>query len=106
MRCCLPSVRQRLWLFRLFDNAAGDAVAGVSGWIGLLIVGIGVDDERQAAVAEDRMGAVGPGEVFGFGPQAGLAVSADCDIGVVASVVAFRIFQAMLLPVGIEMRSG
>src|SRR5882724_8749583 len=106
MRCCLPSVPKRLWLFRLFDNTAGDAVAGVAGWIGLLIVGLGVDYERQAAIAEDRMGTVGPGEVFGFGTQADLPVSADRDVGVVASMVAFRIFQSMFLPIGIEVRSG
>ena len=40
-------------LLRLRNYAAGDAVAGITGWIGFLIVGLGVDDDGQAAVTED-----------------------------------------------------
>src|SRR6266550_8308653 len=65
-----------------------------------------MDHDGRAAVTEDRMRTVGPGHVFAFGARAGFAVGSNGDVGVVAGVVTFRIFQAMLLPVRIEMRSG
>ena len=36
----------------LRDHAAGDAVAGVAGGVGFLIIGFRVDDEGRASVAE------------------------------------------------------
>lgn len=45
-------------LVLLCDYAAGYAVAGVAGGIGLHVVGFGVDDDCGAAVAEERVRAI------------------------------------------------
>src|ERR1051326_6654543 len=42
----------------LRDDAAGDAIAGVAGRVGLHVVGLGVNHERRAGAAEERVGAV------------------------------------------------
>src|SRR2546423_7657158 len=43
----------------LRDRAAGDSIAGISGRVGLHVVGLGVDHERRAASGEHRMRVVG-----------------------------------------------
>jgi hypothetical protein len=39
----------------VLDHAAGDAVAGVAGRIGLVVVGLGVDHQRRAVGVEQRV---------------------------------------------------
>ena len=90
----------------LCDYAAGYAVAGVAGGIGLHIIGFGVDDDGGAAVAEERVGAFAEGYVFVLQGYIGLAVRIGSEVAHVAGVVAFRIFEAVLPGFGIEMRTG
>ena len=92
--------------FLLCDHAAGDAVAGVARGIGLHVVGFGVNDDRGAAVAEQRVGAVAEGDVFIFQRHVCVAFHVDDDVFHVAGVVAFGTLQSVLLAVGIEMRAG
>ena len=94
-------------ILELFCNdAAGYAVAGVAGGIRLHVVGFGVDYDRGAAVAQERMGAVAEAYVvilqFGVGDTSIVNV----EILHVAGVVAFGILQAVLLTFRIEMRAG
>lgn len=93
--------------YRLFCNyAAGYAVAGVSGGIGLHIVGFGVDYDGGAAVAEERVGAVGQGYVVVLQLGVGDASIVDVEVFHVASVMTFGILEAVLLAIGIEVRAG
>jgi hypothetical protein len=91
----------------LCDRAAGDAVAGVAGGIGLHVVGFGVDDDAGAAVAEQGM-AIGAfvGDVFVHEAEFGLAFGVDGEVVHVAGVMAFGILQSVLFGVGIEVRAG
>jgi hypothetical protein len=94
-------------LRRLFcDYAAGDAVAGVAGGIGLHVVRFGVDDEGGAAVAEQRVGAVGEGDVGILERNIGFTGCADGEVLHVCGVMAFGIVEAVFFAVGIEMRAG
>ncbi len=86
--------------------AAGDAVAGVAGGIGLHVVGLGVDDDGGAAVAEEGVGAVAEGYVVILESGVGFAFHVDDEVLHVAGVVAFGIVEAMLFAVGIEMGAG
>jgi len=88
------------------DHAAGDAIAGVAGGIGLHIIGFGVNDDGGATVAEEGMGAVGKGDVFVVHAEFGFAFRIDGKVEHVAGVVAFGIVQAVFLAVGIEVRAG
>jgi len=90
----------------LRDYAAGDAVAGVAGGIGLHVVGFGVDDDRGAAVAEEGMRAVAESYVFVLQGRVGFAFHVDGEVQHVAGVVAFGIIESVLLAIGIEMRAG
>ncbi len=100
-RSCAACERE---LFR--DYATGDAIAGVSGGIGFLVVGFGVDDEGCSSVAEDGVRVVAPGDVFVIAFKVGFAVGSDGEIGAVSGVMAFGILEAVLLAIGIEVRSG
>ena len=90
----------------LRDYAAGYAVAGVAGGIGLHVVGFGVNDDCGAAVAEERVGAVAESYVFVIEFRGSFAFGVDGEVQHVAGVMAFGILQAVLLGVGIEMRAG
>ncbi len=108
LKCFLPvptNHRPRA-LTLLRDYAAGDAVAGVARRISFHIVGFGVDDERGASVAEQRV-VVGP-EVYilVLELRIGFAIRVDSEVRHVARMVAFRIFQTVLFPIRIEMRAG
>lgn len=85
---------------------AGDAVAGVSGGIGLHVVSFGVDDDCGAAVGEERVGAVGEGYVFALDARVRFSFRIDGEVQHVAGVVAFGIFKSMLFAIGIEVRTG
>ena len=89
----------------LRDHAAGDAVAGVAGGIGFVVVGFGVDDDRGAAVAEQRVLAV-EGHVQVLNGCTGAAFCVDDEVLHIASVVAFRIIESVLLAFRIEMGTG
>jgi len=89
----------------LRDYAAGDAVAGVAGGIGLHVVGFGVDHDRRAAVAKERVGAVTEGYIFVFHGGIGFAFHVDSEVQHVAGVVAFGVLESVLLAFGIEMRA-
>ncbi len=89
-------------LFR--DHTASDAVARISRWIGLLVIGFGMHHNGRAPVAEEGMAVAAKIDVLVFNLEMRFAVCACSEVGVVAGVVAFRIFQAMFLSIGIEMR--
>jgi len=90
----------------LCDNAAGDAVAGVAGRIGLVVVGFGVDYDGGAAVAEQRMRAVAEGYVVVLELRAGVAFLIDGEVLHVAGVVAIGIVESVLPGFGVEVRAG
>src|ERR1700751_4970898 len=86
------------------DDAAGDAIAGVAGGVGLKVVGLLVDDDGGSAVGEDgvRGGGIEREEVESVGGRAG-AVGADNDVlRQVAVVVALGVELAVVLAGGIE----
>src|SRR4051812_15892186 len=91
----------------LRDDAARDAIAGVSGGITFLVVGVGVDDERSAAVCKDRIGSgcVHRNAIIHDGLLEG-PIFLHVDVGHVALMWAVGIFQSVVLVTGIEMRAG
>jgi hypothetical protein len=91
----------------LCNGAAGYAVAGVAGGIGLVVVGFGVDDDCGTAVAEERVGAVAESHIIVLPAEpVGFALRIDLEILHVAGVVAFGILQSVFFTVGIEVRAG
>src|ERR1700748_2846577 len=56
----------------LFDDTAGDAVAGVAGGVRHEIVGLRVDDQGRSAIVEERIGSVFKGD----------AVSQKCSFAI------------------------
>jgi hypothetical protein len=101
-----PSPRE-LWPYQLLrDYTAGDAVAGGAGGIGLVVIGFGVDDDGGAAVAEQRVGVVAESHVVVLHLRVGFAFCVDGKILHVSRVVAFRIFESVMLALRIEMSAG
>ena len=90
----------------LRDYAAGDAVAGSAGGIGLIVVGFGVDDDGSAAVAEERVGSLTESYVCVLKFRIGLAFRIHSEVLHVTGVVAFGIVESMLFAFGIEMAAG
>jgi len=90
------------------DDAAGDAVAGVAGGVGLHVVGLFVDDDGGAPIGDDAVWRGGvKREVVDV--EGGLAEVAFADGDVlreVARVVAHGVFEAVLLVVGVEVGAG
>src|SRR5208282_4392458 len=93
--------RNRAALLR--NRAAGDAVASVSRRVRLLVVSLGVHHDGRASVAIQRMAVAAEVDVFIFPLEMRFAVRPHREVGAIAGVVAFRILQSMLLPIGIEM---
>ena len=89
-------------LFR--DHGASDSIASISGWVGLLVIGFSVNDERSSSVAEEGMAVASEIYVFVFPLEVSFAVCADREVWIVPRVVAFGILQPMLLAIRIEMR--
>jgi len=89
----------------LGDYAAGDAVAGSAGGIGLVVIRFRVDDDCGATVAEERVGITAEVYIFVLDFGIGFAVRVDGEVFHVAGVVAFRIFEAVLLPIRIKVRA-
>ena len=91
-----------LWL--LCDRAAGYAVTGVAGGIGFIVIGLGVDDDGGAAVAEEGVRAIAEGYIAEREPQMRFALGVDSDVFHITRVMAFGILKPMLLALEIEMR--
>jgi hypothetical protein len=96
--------RSRIELLRYY--AAGDAVAGVSGGIGLHVVSFGVDDDCGAPVGEERMRPFAEGHVFVLDTRVRFSLRTNGEVQHIAGVMAFRILESMLFAVGIEVRAG
>jgi hypothetical protein len=90
------------------DDAAGDAVAGVAAGVGLHIVQLLVDDDGGTSIGEDVVRGRGvEGEVVDLeGGLAGVAFTDRDVLGKIAGVVAHGILKAVLLVLGIEVRTG
>jgi len=92
---------------RLFRNhTTGDAVSRVSRRIALQVIGLGVNHQRRPAIAEQRMAVVAERDVLVHDLELGCALSVYGEVVHVASMVAFRILQAMLFTLRIEVRAG
>jgi len=87
-------------------NAAGDAVTGVSGGIGLHVVSFGMDDDCGTSVGEERVRTLGEGHVFVLDGGVRFSFRIDGEVQHIAGVVAFRTLESMLFAVGIEVRAG
>src|ERR1700676_2854674 len=90
----------------LRDCAAGDAISGSSGWIGLVIVCLGVDDDCGASVAEERVRVGAESDVLVLDLRIGFALGVDGEVFHVAGVMAFGIVESVLFGFGIEVRTG
>jgi hypothetical protein len=90
----------------LGDYAAGDAVSSISCGIRFHVVRFGMDHERRAAVTEKGMIVIAQVHVGIRCLEFGLAIGFHGKILHVAGVVAFRILQTVLFPVGIEVRAS
>ena len=65
-----------------------------------------MDDDGSAAVAKERVWAIGEGDVVVFERHVSFAFYVDDEILHVAGVVALGIFESVLFAVRIEMRAG
>jgi len=74
----------------LCDYAAGDAVAGIAGGIGLHVIAFGVDYDRSAAVAEERVRTVAEGYVGVLEGSICLAVGVNGQVQHISGVMAVR----------------
>ena len=68
-------------LFR--DHGASDSIASISGWVGLLVIGFSVNDERSSSVAEEGMAVASEIYVFVFPLEVSFAVCADREVWIV-----------------------
>ena len=87
------------------DHTTGDAIAGVAGGIGLHIVGFRVDYDRRPAIAEERVGVRAEVYVFILQFRVGLAFGVYREVQHVAGVMAFGALQAVLLALGVKVRT-
>src|ERR1700733_6615658 len=100
----VPGRARRINSRPLFLNyAAGYARAGISCWVGFVIVRAGVDDERCAAWLEGRSGAVAQRDSRVEQRRSAVAISANFQIQQVTVVLAFRIVLAVFFPRRIKM---
>jgi hypothetical protein len=90
----------------LCDHAAGDAVAGISGGIGFIVVGFGVDDDGCATVGEERMRVAAEIYVLVLKLCAGLASGVDGEVSHVTGVMTLGVIESVFFAVGIEVRTG
>src|ERR1700686_4577475 len=88
------------------DRAAGDTIARISGGVGLQVVRFRVDHQRGAAVRENRMITVSHIDPGIDHRNLSRTVRLDSEVGHVAGVGTFRVLQAMVFHVRIEMRAG
>ena len=89
----------------LLDHSAGDAVAGIAGWVGLHVVGFGVDYDCGAAIAEERVSVGAEVYIFIGEPDFSFSVGAYGEVGHVAGMVAVGTVKAVLFAVRIKVRA-
>src|SRR6476469_5286501 len=91
----------------LLDDAAGDAIAGIAGWVGGVVVLGGVDHHGSATLLEDRVRfALFQGDVLVHDLERQVSVGRNSNIVHVAGVMAFRVELAVFFLRGIEMGTG
>jgi hypothetical protein len=92
-------------LFR--DHTARYAVSRVARWVGLVVVGLGVNYDCRPAVAEQGVGTVRKGYVVVLKSESvSFALSIDGEVLHIASVVAVGIIETVFLAIRIEMSTG
>jgi hypothetical protein len=90
----------------LCNHAAGDAVAGVTRGIRFVVIGLRVDHDGRAAVAEERMRPFTQGHVVILeSDSVGFALGVDGEVFHVARVVPLRIVESVLLGLRVEVRA-
>jgi len=90
----------------LLYHTAGDAVAGIAGWVGLHVIGFGVDYDCGAAIAEERVSVGAEVYILIREPDFGFPIGAYGEVGHVASVVAIGIVKTVFFAVWIKVRAG
>ncbi len=89
------------------DHAAGDAVAGIAGGVGYIVVLAGVDHERGAGLLKQRARLVlGERDVLVDDGHLELAARRHDEVRHVAGVVAVGGVQTVLLLRRVEVRTG
>ena len=93
---------------RLFNDPAGDAIAGVSRWVGHEVVRLGVDHNRGAAVVEQGIGAIAEGDPVNGERGFALASAINDKVRQIAKVRVrgLRIVDAVMGTGGIEVTAG
>jgi len=89
----------------LRDHPASNAVPGVARRICLHVVGFGVNHQRRSTVTEERVAVRAEIDVFDRSPEMRVTLRVGGEVIQIAGVMAFRILQAMLLVVRIEVWS-
>src|SRR5262249_1517626 len=90
----------------LCNRSAGNPISGVPRRVGLHVVAFGVNNDRRAAIAEQRIRTFAERDILILELTAGLPVCIDAEIRHVASVVAFGVLQAVFFGTRIEVRSS
>ena len=85
---------------------AGDPVSGISRWVGLHVVRLGVNHDCGPAVAEQRMAVVAEIHILVLNGELGRSAFRDGEIRHVAGVVTFRILQSMLFVIRVKVWPG
>ena len=91
---------------RVGDQATGDPPAAVAARVGHLVVGIGVDHQRGAALLEHAAGAARDRDVLQQRVERAGPVRADRHVRHVAGVRALRVLQSVLLAGRVEVAAG
>jgi len=91
-------------LLLLYDSA-GDSVAGIAGWIGFHVIGLGVNYDSRSAVTEERVSIAAEIYIFIRKPHFSLSVGAHCEVGHVTRMVAIGTVKAVLFAVRIKVRT-
>ena len=88
------------------DYPAGDAVSRISRRVGLQVISLGMNDQGGAAIAEKRVAVISESYIRVQHFQLGTPIGLHDEIVHITGVMAFRILQAVLLSLRIEMRAG
>ena len=89
----------------LRDHSARDPISRIPRRISFHVVRFGMDHNRGSPIAEQRVAAFPKRHVLVFEAALYLAFRSDCEIVHVAGVMAFGIFQAVLLVLRIKVRA-
>lgn len=90
----------------LLDHSASDPVPGVPRWIRPHVIGLGVNNDGSASIAEERMAVAAEIHVLIEQIDRCFALGVDREIVHVAGMMPVGILQPMLLAVGIKVRPG